>query len=479
MSGRRERIGLALGLGLFLVVLIAPPPPGMSLPAWRTAAVALLMATWWITEAIPIPATALLPLVLFPVLGPLPIGEAASPYANPVIYLFMGGFLIAAALQRCGLHRRWALAIIRAGGVDRARLIGAFMLATAFLSMWVSNTATVAMMLPLTLSILSVVKGGTGASDREDRHFAIALLLGLAYASSLGGLGTLIGTPPNALLAGFMSETYGVTIGFAEWMLLGLPLVAVSLPLTWLVLTRWLYPVGHKEIAGGRAVIREQAHALGRPSRGEWTVGAITALTAASWVARPQLEQWLPGLTDTGIAIGGALLLFLVPIDSRGTRALDWTTAEQLPWGVLVLFGGGLSLAAAIQTSGLASWIGDSLAFVGGWPLLPVVLIVTTVIVFLTELTSNTATTAAFLPVVGALAAAIAVDPMRLTVPTAVAASCAFMMPVATPPNAIVYGSGEISIQHMLRAGFVLNLIMIVIVTMAATVAVPWLFGTP
>lgn len=472
----RARVGLVIGLALFVGALLLPAPGGMPEPAWRTAAIAMLMATWWVTEAIPIPATALLPLALFPLLGPLSMNDAASPYANPVIYLFMGGFLIAAALQKCGLHRRMALVIIRAGGVRPARLIGAFMLATAALSMWVSNTATVAMMLPMALSILVVVDAGATTDTPRDPHFGLALLLGLAYASSIGGLGTLIGTPPNALLAGFMSETYGVTIGFQEWMLLGVPLVVVALPITWLVLTRLIYPVANREIAGGRQMVRAQIRDLGTASRAEWTVGIVTAMTAAAWVFRPQLLGIAPDLSDTGIAIGGALLLFLLPIDRQGGRALDWESAERLPWGVLVLFGGGLSLASAIQTSGLATWIGSSLAFVGGWPLIPVVLVVTTVVIFLTELTSNTATAAAFLPVVAALATAIAVDPMLLTVPTAIAASCAFMMPVATPPNAIVYGSGEITIPQMVRAGFVLNIILVVIVTTASVVLVPVLF---
>ena len=471
----RARVGLLVGLALFAAALTLPAPAGMPEPAWRAAAVAMLMAAWWVTEAIPIPATALLPLLLFPLLGILPIGDAASPYANPVIYLFMGGFLIAAALEQCGLHRRMALVIIRAGGTQPARLIGAFMVATAFLSMWVSNTATVAMMLPLALSIIGVVRAGAPDGAR-DPHFAVAMLLGLAYASSIGGIGTLIGTPPNALLAGFMSETYGVTIGFRQWMLLGVPLVVVSLPIAWLALTKLVYPVSGEEIAGGRSVVRAQMRELGAASREEWTVGVITAITAAAWVFRPQLAVLVPGISDTGIAIGGALLLFLVPASRDGRPALDWAAAERLPWGVLVLFGGGLSLAAAIQDTGLAGWIGASLSFVGGWPLLPVILVVTTVVVFLTELTSNTATAAAFLPVVGALAGAIFVDPMLLAVPTAIAASCAFMMPVATPPNAIVYGSGEIAIGDMLRAGLILNVIMVVIVTAASVVLVPALF---
>lgn len=475
----RHRIGLILGLVLFVGALAVPVPGGMSPLAWRTAALALLMATWWVTEALPIAATALLPILLIPPLGIGTVGAATAPYANPVIYLFLGGFLIAAALERCGLHRRMALTIVRIGGVDPARLIGAFMVATAFISMWVSNSATVAMMLPLAVSIGAMIqpREGQGADDAGPRHFRIALLLGLAYAASIGGLGTLIGTPPNALLAGFMSESFDLRIGFGSWMLLGVPLVLLALPITWFLLTRVLHPVPAEPIAGGRQFIDAALRDLGSPSRAEWIVGTITALTAAAWVTQPLLSRVIPGLSDAGIAIGGAILLFLATVNwDRDERALDWRAAERLPWGVLVLFGGGLSLAQAIQTTGLAEWIGQSLAWTGIWPPVVVILVVTAVIVFLTELTSNTATAAAFLPVVASLAVGIDLDPLLLTVPAALAASCAFMMPVATPPNAIVYGSGSLEIGQMVRAGFVLNLVMIVVITAFTLVVVPRLF---
>ncbi|HSJ65196.1 MAG TPA: DASS family sodium-coupled anion symporter [Gemmatimonadaceae bacterium] len=473
-----RRIGFVLGPVLFALVLATPAPAQLSSEAWRVAAVALLMATWWVTEAIPIPATALLPLVLFPLLDVVPVAAAAAPFANPVIYLFMGGFLIAAALQRCGLHRRIALGIVRAGGGGAARLVGSFMAATAFISMWVSNTATVAMLLPMALSVLELAEDGAGP-EAPAVHLAPALLLGLAYGANIGGLGTLIGTPPNALLAGFMSETYDVTIGFLEWMLVGVPLVVVSLPIAWLLLTRVLHPVGELRIAGGREALVAQARALGRLSRAEWTVGIVTALTAAAWLTQPLIARIAPGVSDAGIAIAGALLLFLLPVERSGARALDWEAAERLPWGVLVLFGGGLSLANGIQETGLASWIGTAMAGIGTWPAILVVIGVTTVIVFLTELTSNTATAAAFLPVVSSLAVAIGASPLLLAVPTALGASCAFMMPVATPPNAIVFGSGRLTIPQMMRAGIWLNLVFIVLITAVAVWLAPRVLGGP
>jgi sodium-dependent dicarboxylate transporter 2/3/5 len=483
-SGTRARIGLVAGPLLFAAMLLLAPPEGMAVLAWRTAAVGMLMAIWWITEAVPIPATALLPLVLFPLLGVATIAATTAPYANPVIYLFLGGFLIAIALEQCGLHRRLAVAILTLVGTRPANLVLGFMAGTAFISMWVSNTATVVMMLPMATSVIALAGGGTDATggttgDVASRAFDTALLLGIAYAASIGGLGTLIGSPPNALLAGFMAESYGVQIGFVEWMLLGVPIVVLSLPITWVLLTRWMHRLGSDPIAGGAAMLRRERESLGPISRAEWTVGAITALTATAWVTRPLFERWVPALSDTGIAIAGALLLFTVPVTSRPTRvALTWKQAERLPWAVLILFGGGLSLAAAIQQTGLASWIGEALGALAGWPVFAVVVAVTGVVIFLTELTSNTATAAAFLPVVASLAVGIGSDPMLLAIPTALAASCAFMMPVATPPNAIVYGTGRVTIQQMATAGIWLNVFFVALLPIVVVLFAHRVFGS-
>ena len=470
----RGRVGLILGPILLAVVLIVPPPAGLAAPAWRVAAVGLLMATWWVTEAIPLAATALLPLVLFPLLGVVGIEAAAAPYANSVIFLFMGGFLIAAAFERCGLHRRMALAMVRLGGTGPRQLVGSFMAATAFISLWVSNTATVAMLLPMALSLVELVEDH---ADGSQRNFSVALLLGLAYAANIGGLGTPIGTPPNALLVGYMSESFGRRIGFVEWMLVGVPLVLVGLPLAWLLLTRVFFPLGTKRIAGGRAAIAAQSHALGRMSRAEWTVGIVTALTAAAWLTQPLLAQVVPGLSDAGIAVTTSLLLFLIPVGSRGERALGWDATARVPWDVLVLFGGGLSLANAIQQTGLAVAVGKSATALGTMPIALVVLVVTTLVVFLTELTSNTAVAAALLPVVTSLAVAFGGDPMFLAVPTVLAASCGFMMPVGTPPNAMVYGTGRITMPEMLRAGIATNLLFIALITITTLVLVPMALG--
>jgi len=460
-----RRAGFAIGIAALVTILLLDPPAGMPLPAWRVAAVAALLATWWVTEAIPISATALVPLLLFPVLGVASMNAAAAPYANPVIFLFLSGFLLAAALQRVGLHRRLALAIVAAVGTRPDHLVLGFITATAAVSMWVSNTATVVMLLPLATPVLELLHGdGDPAKHDGRRQFEVALLLGIAYAASIGGLGTLIGTPPNALLAGFMAETHGTRIEFGRWMLVGVPLVLIGIPATWLVLTRVMFRVP-KEVAAGTAdALRQQRMELGPISRGEWMVGAVVALAAASWIMQPVLERIIPGLTEPGIGIAAALLLFMLPIGG-GRPALDWKAAEGLPWGVLVLFGGGLSLAAAIQGSGLSTWLGESLGGLRVLPLWLIVVIVATVVVFLSELTSNTATAAAFLPLSSSLAVGIGADPIVLALPTALAASIGFMMPVGTPPNALVFGTGRIRIAEMVRAGLLLNLVMIAVVS--------------
>ena len=476
--GSRAKVGLLLGPAVFAALLLLPAPEGMPLAAWRTAAAASLMVIWWIAEAVPIPVTALLPLVLFPVLDVVPVTAAAPPYANPVIFLFLGGFIIAIALERCGLHRRLALAIISAVGTRPPRLIGGFMAATAFISMWVSNTATVLMMLPMAASITDLIESENAKRGTTDPNFSVALMLGLAYASSIGGLGTLIGTPPNALLAGVMSESYGIQIGFLQWMLVGVPLVVISIPLTWLLLTRIVYPVRRDTFAGSGEIIDREIAELGRLGRAEIIVGSITAFTATAWVARPLIERILPGLSDTGIALFGALLLFVVPISwRRGEFPLSWRHAEQLPWGALILFGGGLSLANAFQVTGLSTWLGAAGANLNVLPVIVIAMVITFVVLFLTELTSNTATAATFLPIVAAMAVGVGSSPLLFAIPAALAASCAFMMPVATAPNAIVYATERLTIPQMARAGFALNLIMVVVITAVTFVIATRVFG--
>ena len=460
---KSQVIGLILGAAFLLATLVLPAPGSMGAEAWAALGLMLLMATWWSTEAIPIPATALLPIVLVPALELGTIGQATAPYANPIIFLFLGGFTLGLAMQRWNLHRRIALLTLKAMGDQPKRQIAGFMLATAFLSMWVSNTATAIMMLPIGLSVVAMMDN---ANPEGVRKYATALLLAIAYSASIGGIATLIGTPPNALLAAYLSENQGISVGFAQWMVLGVPVTLLMLMLTWWWLTRRDFGIGLA--SDSDQMIRDELAKLGVMSRGERLVAVVFVITATAWIFRPLLSASLmPWLSDTGIAIAAAIAMFLIPVDTRErTFVLDWDSANKLPWGVLLLFGGGLAMAGVISSSGLAEWIASSLGVAGALPTIVMMVIVATVIIFLTEVTSNTATAAAFLPLLGALAMAQDVSPLLLTVPAAIAASCAFMMPVATPPNAIVFSSGHMQISDMIKAGFALNLMGIVVVTL-------------
>lgn len=437
-----------------------------------TAAVGALMAVWWLSEALPLSVTALLPVVLLPPLGARAIGEATGPYADPVIFLFLGGFILALGMQRWGLHRRIALHTLRVVGTRPRMVIGGLMLATGLISMWVSNTATVAMMLPIGVSVIHLVRARLEGQPAAAGAFATALTLGIAYAASIGGVGTLIGTPPNVILKAYVERTYGQEISFAAWLALGVPLVAVFLPLAWLYLAWVAFPVRLEAIPGGRELIREELGRLGPMSHGERAVLVVFLLTAAAWVLRPQIvaRTGLAGLTDEGIAVAAAVVLFLVPARSRESAfVMDWETASRLPWGILLLFGGGLSLAGAIQASGVDRFIGRGFAVLAGVPPFVIVLSVALVVIFLTELTSNTAVASTFMPVLGGAggAAALGMDATLLLVPAALAASYGFMLPVGTPPNAIVFGSGFVTQRQMVRAGLGLNLLGALLVAVA------------
>lgn len=440
-----------------------------------TAALAVWIAVWWITEAIPLPVTALLPLVLFPGFGVVRFQTVAQEYANKYIFLFMGGFMLAIAMQRWNLHRRIALLTVLSVGTSPRQLVAGFMLATAFLSMWISNTATTVMMLPIGLSLIELFQRKTdlpGPAPLE-QSFGICLMLGIAYAASIGGMATLVGTPPNALLAGYLYQR-GIVIGFAEWMFFALPLVVVLLITTWFLLTRILFSLPAVDVSTGAGLIRAEWKKLGPMSRPEWLVLSVFMATAAAWILRKPLANWevlsghvpvLARVDDTWIALLAAISLFLIPSDlKRGPFLLDWEAASALPWGVLLLFGGGLSLAAVMEESQLARWIGSQFAEMGHLPVFWLVVAVGLTVIFFTEITSNLATVSALLPVLFAVARGGDLDPLWLLVPAALAASCAFMLPVATPPNAIVFGSGHIRMGAMVRTGLWLNVVAAVLI---------------
>ena len=458
-------IGLLLGIGLQVMTLLTPAPAGMDETAWRCAGLAMMMAVFWSVEILPIAITALLPLIMAPMLGLANLDKAAIPYAHPVIFLFMGGFALGLAMERWNLHRRIALKVMLAVGTGERQQILGFMIATAIISMWVSNTATTIMMLPIGMSVVAMMRDDGSMS----KGFPPALLLAIAYGASIGGFGTLIGTPPNALLAAFLEEQYNIHIGFAQWLIIGVPASVLMLLITgW-----WLSRGGYKLSSGNnetiKSALKDQQQANGSLSSAEKMVTLIFLLTAAAWVARPWLSDIAPGLnlSDSGIAIMAMMLLFVIPVNLRNLEFLmTWNEMRRLPWDVLLLFGGGLSLASMIRRTGLAEWIAGSLDFLGTMPALMAVGLVVCVIIFLTEVTSNTATTAAFLPPLGALAVSLGMEPAMLAIPAAIAASCAFMLPVATPPNAIVYGSGMVSIRQMIRSGMILNIAGIIIITL-------------
>ena len=475
-----QRVGLFVGPILALIVATTFTPEGLPREASIVAGVGLLMAIWWATEAIPVAATAFAPIVILPLAGVSSIAEAAGPYANPIIYLFLGGFVIALAIERCGLHRRIAFSIFRLIGANAQSIVAGFMIAAAFISMWISNSSTTLMLLPIAVSVVTVICESMPELDaRERRHFGACLLLGLAYAATIGGLSTLVGTPPNAFLAGFMQETYGVEMGFARWMMVGVPVMICMLPIAWVLLVRVIFPVGFRASDAAMTHIHELRRGLGKMSKAEVRTSLLFLALVMAWVFREPIQALtgLTGLTDAGVAMAAAMAAFLIPSGKAGRALVVWEDMSRLPWGVLILFGGGLALAAAVSGSGLALWIGQQLAPLGAVNIVLLIIAATALVIFLTELTSNLGTTATFLPVIAAIAVETGQDPLVFVIPVALAASCAFMLPVATPPNAIVFSSGLVSIPQMVRAGFWLNIISVVLLSLVAIFWAPMIYG--
>ena len=474
-----KKKGFGFGLFVFILMLFLPAPEGLSPQGWSVAAIVTLMAIWWATEAIPVAVTALLPLALFPLIGIVSFKDAAIPYANPNIYLFLGGFMLALGIERSGLHKRMALHMIIAAGSSGPKLIAGFMTIAALISMFVMNTSTTLMLLPIGLAVCSVVSNTIpGLTDKEIEYFDTSLMLGIAYAATIGGMSTLVGTAPNIVFSAFMLETYGIEISMIDWMTLGVPLAIVMLYSAWLVLTKYVFPTSFITSKDTKTYLKNMLNDQGPLSKDEIKISIIFGLTALAWMFRTLLDNYdmFSGLTDAGIAIISAILLFMIPSSHHKGELLDWDQSNKLPWGLLILFGGGLSIAAQINSSGLGIWIGESLSVLSTVPPIFLIFAVAALIIFLTEVTSNVATTSTFLPVFGAVAVGIGVLPVSLTVPVCLAASCAFMLPVATPPNAIVYGSGKFTIATMMKAGFILNIIGIFVVTLFAYFLAPQIF---
>ena len=474
----KKKIGLVLGPLLFVIVLLFVHPEGMPKSANAVLASALWIAVWWVTEAVPIAVTALLPIVLFPLTNALSLSETTASYGHKYIFLFIGGFILSIVIEKWNLHKRIALNIIKIVGTNVVQIILGFMVSTAFLSMWISNTATAVMILPVGMAIVLQLKDNPLTSEDENLIFGKALMLAIAFSASIGGMATLIGTPPNLVLAGVVQETYGKEITFAQWFVFGLPISIILLFISWVYLTRFAFTFKQKTFPGGKSEINKQLQSLGKLSYEEKVVLIVFVLTALAWITRSFfLSKFIPNIDDTIIAIFFAVVLFVLPSSKKNKPLLSWKDAVKLPWGILLLFGGGMALALGFQETGLAEWIGSQLTSLQTVPLLLMLLLLIATVNFLTELTSNLATTAMLLPVLVSLAQAIGVHPYFLLVGTTVAASCAFMLPVATPPNAVVFGSGYLKIGDMVKKGIWMNLISILILTIIVYYVLPVLWG--
>lgn len=480
MEKGKRLFGLLLGPLLFALILLLPAPAGMEAPARAVLACTAWIAAWWILEPVPIPVTSLLPIVLLPLTGGLQVGATTAAYGNPLIFLFLGGFVLALALEEWNLHKRIALTIIMWVGTNQQKIVLGFMAATGVLSMWISNTATAMLMMPIGMAIVLQIGTFKGIGKMgQENSFGKALMLGIAYAASIGGMGTLIGTPANAIFAAIVKEMFGQEVSFARWMLLGIPLSLVLIVLCWYYLVRIAFPL-QTEDTGGKKGIEQQLQALGPVQPEEKRMATVFILTAIAWISRSYLlNPLVPALDDSMIAMAAAVAIFVIPAPSKGNRQglLTWEAAPKLPWGILLLFGGGLAIAAGFQQSGLASYIGTQLTQLQGLSLLGIILAIVLLMNFLTEVTSNTATATMMLPILASLAVAIEVHPYGLMAAAGLASSCAFMLPVATPPNAVVFSSGYIRMQDMVKTGFWLNLVSILVISLFIYFLMPLLWG--
>ncbi|RAZ69092.1 SLC13 family permease [Planococcus maitriensis] len=478
-----QLIGLLLGPILFLLIKLLVSPADMSATAVTVLAIVAWVATWWVTEAMPIPITSLLPLLLFPLLGVMETGVVSANYGDPLIFLFAGSFMIALSMEKWNLHKRIALSIISFVGTNPNMLILGFMVATAFLSMFISNTATTMMMVPISLAVAKHVadslKGKTEVDTTPGKFpFGTALMLGTAYAATIGGFGSLVGAPANIILAATVKSLYDVEITFARWFLFGLPMVAILIPLIWLYLTKIAFPMKLQSMPGGREIVKKELVGLGKMSYEEKVILTVFTLTGVAWITRSFiLNKFIPGLDDTLIALIAGILLFAIPAKNKDGNILDWDTILKLPWGILWLFGGGLALAAGIMESGLDQWIGGQLTGFGNIPLFVTIALIVGTITIMTEFTSNTATATMVYPIVAVAATTLGTDSIILMVAANMGATFAYMFPVAAPPNAIVFGTGYVKMSTMALTGVWLNLFSIVFSVIIAYFYVPIIFG--
>ncbi|MBW8201823.1 MULTISPECIES: SLC13 family permease [Flagellimonas] len=474
MSLVKRNIFLVLGPLAFLILQTFDPPSGMPESAFSMLGITLWMAIWWVTEAIPIGVTALLPIILFPLTGAVDLSSTTASYGHRYIFLYMGGFMLAIAIEKWNLHKRIALQVIRIIGTNVSKIILGFMVATAFLSMWISNTATSVMMLPIAMSIVTQLKDNPATREDENLIFGKALMLGIAYSASIGGVATLIGTPPNLVFAGYVEEVYGIEITFWQWAKWGLPIAIPLLVIAWIYLTKYAFTFKQKEFPGGREEINALIKELGPMKKEEKIVLGIFVLTAFAWITRSfVLQPLLPAIDDTIIAMCAGILLFTIKSDNKKEPLINWEDAVKLPWGIILLFGGGMALASGFETTGLAEWLGSQMSLLQGLALMVLVVVIVASVNFITEVTSNLATTAMLLPILAPIAIGLDINPYILMVATTVAASCAFMLPVATPPNAVVFGSGYLKISDMAKSGIWMNIVSIVFLSLMVYYVLP------
>ncbi|SDG49077.1 SLC13 family permease [Psychroflexus sediminis] len=467
-----------LGPLVFVLFQYIVPPEGLSQSGFMLLGITIWMAIWWVFEVVPIAVTALIPIIVFPLFNVLSISETTAQYGHKYVFLYLGGFVLAVAIERWDLHRRIALHIIKAIGSKASFLILGFMLATAFLSMWISNTATTVMMLPIAIAITNQINEQNQIQDKSTSYFSKALMLSIAYSASIGGIATLIGTPPNLVLAGVLENTYGIKIGFFEWMVFAFPVSMILLLICWKYLTGIAFQLKSTKFSEGKSQIKEMIMKLGKFSYEEKMVGLVFLFAALAWIFRGILEKIIPGLDDTIIAVCAALLLFLIPSKKRkGKMLLTWKEAVRIPWGIIILFGGGMALAKGFTETGLATWIAGRISLFEGLSLIVFILAVATLVNFLTEVTSNLATTAMLLPVLAPVALSFNMHPYFVMIAVTLSASCAFMLPVATPPNAIVFGSNYLKVSDMVKKGFLMNIISIIFITLAVYFFMPYAFG--
>lgn len=466
-----------LGPLVFILFRFIEAPEGLSSSAFILLGITIWMAIWWVFEVVPIAVTALLPIILFPIFNILSISETTAQYGHKFVFLYLGGFVLAVAIERWKLHRRIALYIIKAIGSKASLLILGFMLATAFLSMWISNTATTVMMLPIAIAITNQISEQNKNEETTASYFSKALMLSIAYSASIGGIATLIGTPPNLVLAGVLESTYQIKIGFFEWMTFALPISLILLFICWKYLTNIAFKLKKTKFTDGNKQIKEMINNLGEFSYEEKMVGFVFLFAALGWVFRGLLENILPGIDDTIIAICAALLLFLIPSKKDNSRKLlTWKEAVKIPWGIIILFGGGMALAKSFTSTGLATWIAQKISLFEGVSVIVFILLVTALVNFLTEVTSNLATTAMLLPILAPVALSFNMHPFLIMIAVTLSASCAFMLPVATPPNAIVFGSNYLKVADMVKKGFLMNIISILFITLVVYFFMPYIF---